>query len=399
MKEFRYSALTASGNTVTGIRLSESKNQLADELLESGLVLLKTSAGLGVIGNYLPGKKTNRKELRDFTQHMATCLAAGITAVTALGDFEAGKGGKFSEVINDIRSDVSSGTQLDEAFSRHPEVFAPVYLSLVRAGQTSGNLDEAFEELAQYLEWNENLRSQATQALIYPSMLFVAIIGLFMLMMLFVIPRFKGAFDSFGSNLPTLTVKMLAMGDFMGHWWWLIISAMAGTYISLQVFFKTPRGAFLRDKALLSMPVLGTFVSKIALSRFAKTFSLIFASGTDLLKCLELMQGVVSNKVMAGELRVIRQRVASGENLATSFADTRTFPLLIKRLVTVGEMTGSLDKSLMKASEYLDREIPRDLKRTFTIFEALIIAILGAMVCVAALALLMPIMSIRADMG
>ncbi len=211
MKEFRYSALTASGNTVSGIRLAENKDHLAAELLESGLVLLKTGTGAGLLENLLPGRKDHQKELRDFTQHMATCLAAGITAVTALGDFKQGKSGKFAEVIADIRSDVSSGTQLDDAFARHPQVFSPIYLSLIRAGQASGNLDNSFEELVKFLEWNENLRSQATQALIYPSLLLSAIIGLFLLMMLFVIPRFKGAFESFGSDLPTLTVRMLAL--------------------------------------------------------------------------------------------------------------------------------------------------------------------------------------------
>jgi len=399
MKEFRYSALTASGNTVSGIRLAENKDSLATELLESGLVLLKTSTGAGLLENLLPGRKGHQKELRDFTQHMATCLSAGITAVTALGDFKQGKSGKFAEVIADIRSDVSSGTQLDDAFARHPHVFSPIYLSLIRAGQASGNLDNSFEELVKFLEWNENLRSQATQALIYPSLLLSAIIGLFLLMMLFVIPRFKGAFESFGSDLPTLTVRMLALGDFMGHWWWLILGSLASGFAALKIFFRTDRGAYMRDRALLSIPVMGSFVHKVALSRFAKTFSLIFASGTDLLKLLDLMQGVVNNRVMARELDIIRKRVASGENLTTSFADAKTFPLLIQRLISVGEMTGSLDRSLMKASEYLDREIPRDLKKAFTFFEAIVIAILGALVCVAALSLLMPIMSIRADMG
>ena len=398
MREFRYSALTASGNTVSGLRMSNNKDHLAAELLESGLVLLKTHGGLGLLGSFLPGKKANSKELRDFTQHMATCLSAGITAVTALGDFQQDKSSKFTEVLADIRSDVSSGTQLDEAFARHPHVFSSIYLSLIKAGQASGNLDNAFEELVQFLEWNENLRSQATQAMIYPSILFSAIIGLLMLMMMFVIPRFKGAFASFGNNLPPLTVKMLALGDFMGHWWWLVFGSIAGLVIAFKIMVRTERGAYLRDWALLNTPVLGSFVHKVALSRFAKTFSLIFASGTDLLKVLELMQGVVSNKVMAQELKIIRRRVASGENLTTSFADTKTFPILLKRLISVGEMTGSLDKSLMRASEYLDREIPRDLKKAFTIFEAIVIAILGALVCVAALSLLMPIMSIRADM-
>ncbi len=392
MKEFRYSALTATGTMVTGIRQSETKDSLAAELLESGFVLLKTKPSFGVITDLFSSSgRSNPKELRDFTQHMSTCLSAGITAVTALDDFHKQSDGAFAEV--------SSGTRLDESFSRHPQVFSPIYLALVKAGQASGNLDNIFEELVAYLEWNENLRSQATQALIYPALLLSSIIGLFLLMLLFVIPRFSGIFDSMGTELPALTVAMLNMGTFMGHWWWLILGGVIAATIGVKIFLRTEKGMFLRDSLLLKTPILGSFVHKIALSRFAKTFSLIFASGTDLLQLLTLIQGVVSNKVMARELAQIRSRVASGETLTTSFNDSDSFPLLIKRLVAVGEKTGSLDRSLMKASDYLDREVPRDLKKAFTIFEALVIALLGALVCVAALSLLMPIMSIRGDMG
>ena len=400
MKEFRYSALTSAGTTVTGIRPADSKESLALDLMESGLVLLKSRRNNNPLDAILPNRRTSARDLNAFTQHMATSLAAGIPAVTALGDYQSGNAGqKFSQVVADIRSDVSSGTQLDEAFARHPEAFSPIYLSLIKAGQATGNLDEAFEELVSYLEWNENLRSQASQAVIYPLLLLGAVVGLFLLMMLFVIPRFKGAFASFGTNLPTLTVKMLAMGDFIGHWWWLLLGGGIALYSGYRVLAATERGAYLIDRLMLATPVLGTFLHKLALARFSKIFSLIFASGTDLLQLLDLLTGVVNNRVMAAQLITVRRRVATGESLATSFADAKSFPLLIQRLIAVGEKTGSLDKSLMRASQYLDREIPRDLKKAFTIFEALIIALLGVLVCLAALSLLMPIMSIRADMG
>jgi type II secretory pathway component PulF len=400
MKEFRYSALTSTGATVSGIRPAESKDKLALELMESGLVLLKSRQQNNALDSLLPNRRTSQRDLRDFTQHMATSLAAGIPAVTALGDFQASKQSKiFSQVIADIRSDVSSGTQLDEAFARHPQTFSALYLSLVKAGQATGNLDEAFEELVNYLDWNDNLRSQASQAVIYPILLLCAVVGLFLLMMLFVIPRFKGAFSSFGSDLPTLTVKMLAMGDFVGHWWWLILGGIAAMFVGYRMVAKTERGAYTIDRIMLSTPVLGSFMSKLALARFSKSFSLIFAAGTDLLQLLELLQGVVDNRVMAKQLAMVRQRVATGETLTASFADAPSFPLIIQRLIAVGEKTGSLDQSLIRASQHLDREIPRDLKKAFTIFEALIIAVLGVLICLAALSLLMPIMSIRADMG
>jgi len=399
MKEFRYSALTATGHTVSGIRTAESKDLLSAELLEQGLILLKVAPTLGILGHFFSTTgRAGRKELRDFTQHMATCLSAGITAVSALGDFEHATKGPFREVVSDIRGDVSSGTALDEAFARHPMVFPTVYLAMLSAGQNSGNLDGVFEELTEYLEWNDNLRSQTTQAFIYPAILFTGIIGLFLLMMLFVIPRFESIFKTADFELPVLTVKVMGMGQFLGHWWWLILGGLLLAAATGKYIVSTKKGAYYRDVLLLKTPVVGTFVSKIALSRFAKSFSLIFASGLDLLRLLDLMEGVVANEVLARQIRTIRHRVASGESLTESFKDAAAFPPLIQRLVAVGEKTGSLDTSLMKASHHLDKEIPRDLKKAFTLFEAFIIAILGVVVCVAALSLLMPIMSIRGGM-
>ncbi len=393
MREYRYSALTSGGQTVSGIRQAENTQILAAELMEAGLILLKGKPTLGSFGKMFSASgRAGKKELRDFTQHMSTCLSSGITAVSALADFQELTTGAFREVVADIRGDVSSGTALDEAFARHPQVFSTVYLAMLSAGQNSGNLDQIFEELVDYLEWNENLRSQTTQALIYPSMLMVGIIGLFLLMMLFVIPRFETMFADVGFELPTLTVRVMAMGAFMGHWWWLIFGSIAAATVGLKMYFRTDSGAYNRDRFLLKVPVLGGFLQKIALSRFSKSFALIFASGLDLLRLLDLMQGLVGNQVMARQIATIRNRVATGESLTESFADADSFPPLIQRLVAVGEKTGSLDNSLMRASQYLDKEIPRDLKKAFTVFEGIIIAVMGVVVCVAAMSLLMPIM-------
>ncbi len=400
MKEFRYSAMTAAGQTVTGIQRAVDAEALASELMQQGLVLLGTKRTLGAWTHaFSPAHRAAKKEMRDFTQHMATCLGAGITAVQAISDFQETTEGLFNEVLNDLKGDVSSGTQLDDALARHPDFFPPVYLALVAAGQNSGGLDEAFNELVRYLEWSEDLRAQTTQALIYPAMLLVGIIGLLLLMMLFVMPRFEAIFDGANFELPTLTVRMMAAGNFMGRWWWAIFGVITGLSIAAQSYFSTERGAMFRDGMLLRIPVIGQFQTKLALSRFAKTFALISSSGVDLLRLLDLMGGVVGNRVIARDIATIRLRVATGESLTEAFQGAPVFPPMVQRLVAVGEKTGSLDTSLLKVSEHLDKEIPRDLKKVFSIFEGVVIAVLGVMVCVAALSLLMPIMSIRADVG
>ncbi|MFT5234004.1 MAG: type II secretory pathway component PulF [Candidatus Krumholzibacteriia bacterium] len=398
MNEYRYNAITVNGQTVTGVRQAVDAEELARELMSQGLVVLGTSRTFGALGKmFSPGHRKARKELKEFTQHMATCLAAGVTAVSAISEFQSTTTGFFNEVLGDIKGDVSSGTQLDEAFSRHPELFGPVFLALVSAGQNSGGLDAAFEELVAYLEWSEDLKGQTTQALIYPAMLLTGILGLFLLMMLYVMPRFAEIFNDSNFELPALTVYVMSGGEFMVTWWWAIFGSIGGAIIGAKMYFATEAGALRRDGWLLKMPVVGAFQRKLALSRFAKTFALIIASGVDLMKVLELMSGVVGNQVMAKEIDTVRQRVASGQSLTEAFEDANLFPPLVMRLVAVGERTGSLDVSLRKVSDHLDKEIPRDLKKAFTIFEGVVIAVLGVLVCVAALALLMPIMSVGVE--
>ncbi len=181
----------------------------------------------------------------------------------------------------------------------------------------------------------------------------------------------------------------------MGNWWWLIFGLAAFAGIAFKMALKTGKGRLLWDGLLLRLPVVSNFVRKISLSRFSRTFSLMFASGLDLIRLLELLEGVVGNMVISRELHIIRLRVVTGESLNAAFADSKNFPPLLLRLVAVGENTGTLDTSLLKAAETYDKEIPRDLEKAIAIFQGIVIAILGTLVCLAALSLLMPIMSIR----
>jgi type II secretory pathway component PulF len=362
--------------------------------------MLKSRPTLGSLGSaFSAASRAGRRELREFTQHMATCLAAGIPAVTALGDFQAESEGAFAGILSDIRGDVSSGTQLDEAFARHPEIFSDVYLALLAAGQHSGHLDDTFRELVAYLEWQDDLRARTSQALVYPAILLLGVTGLFLLMGLFVIPRFQGIFQDVDFELPALTRNVLNVGHWIGHWGWLVAVLVAAGVIAFRLYRRSEGGRYQTDLLLLRLPVLGGFAHKLALSRFAKNFALLFASGLDLLRLLELLEMAVGNKVLAHQVADVRRRVATGESLTESFAAADRFPPLIKRLIAVGEKTGSLDQSLLKASDYLDKELPRALQRAFTVFEALVVVLLGVLVCVAALSLLLPIMEIRARVG
>jgi len=396
MKEFRYTALASDGATVNGSRMAADGDSLARELLEQKLVLLKSRPTLrfGTL-SWKSGGRVGPREVIEFTQHMATCLSAGIPMISALADYEEQCGVAMATVIRDVRGNVNSGASLDEALAGHPETFGPVYLAMSRVGGKAGGMDRIFTELVDYLEWSEGLRAQLRQAMVYPVMLLSAIGGLFLLLMLFVIPRFSATFAGVDMDLPTLTLQVMAMGEFMGRWWWLVLGSLAAALFSLKFALGTERGRHEWDRLLLRLPVVGKFIRKIAFSRFSRTFSLMFASGLDLIRLLELLEGVVGNAVISRRLRRIRLRVVTGESLTTAFTDAGVFPSLVLRLISVGESTGTLDSSLLKAAEAYDKEIPRDLDKAIAIFQAIVIAVLGILVCLAALSLLMPIMQIR----
>jgi len=396
MREFNYTAMAGDGTMVSGSRPAPDSDSLARDLLGQRLVLLRSRPVFrlgGVMGRSKRRIKT--REIIEFTQHMATCLSAGIPLISALADFEEQCGDELREILKEVRGEVNSGASLDEALAGHAETFGPVYLAMSKVGGKTGGMDKVFAELVNYLEWNDGLRSQMKQAMVYPIMLLTAISGLFLLLMLFVIPRFSAIFNGVDFELPALTRAVMSMGEFTGHWWWLMgaLAVLSGT--AFKFVRKTERGGLLWDRLLLRSPVIGGFVRKISLSRFARTFSLMFASGLDLIRLLELLEGVVGNRVISGELRTIRLRVVTGESLRTAFGDADAFPPMVLRLIAVGENTGTLDASLLMAAETYDKEIPRDLERAMSIFQAIVVAILGVLVCLAALSLLMPIMQIQ----
>jgi type IV pilus assembly protein PilC len=395
MREFRYRALSAGGETVTGMRQAADVAALARELGAQNLILLEGRPSLRLFG----ANRVQRRDLLDFTLQLATSLGAGIPVIQALRDAEAGMAGQgFARVIKDLREEISSGSQVAEAMSHHPDVFPELYLALVAAGESSGNLDGTLAELVSYLEWADELSSKVKQALLYPAILAAATIGLFLLMITFVIPRFLEVFQELDYQLPTLTLRVLATGEFLRHWWPFLLGGVAVLVTGLRMLARTRRGRFTLDRLLLELPVIGGFRRNLALSRFARNFAMLFASGIDILRVLTLLERVVDNSVLAAEIAAARQRVVTGDTLARAFAETPYFPPLLKRLIGVGEQAGSLDKTLAKAAEYLDKELPRALKRLFTLLEAAIILVLGGLIAISALSMLLPIFQIQGQL-
>jgi type II secretory pathway component PulF len=396
MKKFRYKALDSTGKTVQGLRLATNAMTLEQDLLGQNMVLLKSRVTLGIVTRLLrPAGGVKPVELRDFTLHMATCLGAGIPIIQALLDFEEILGkSHFRHVIGDLRHEINAGNRVAEAMEHHGDCFSRLYLSLIETGEDSGKLDEAFQNLTDYLEWADELRGKVKQALIYPSMLISAAVGLFLLMTLYVIPRFTGIFEELNFQLPNLTLKVLAFGEAFRLWWPFILGTIIAVVTGVKLSRKSEEGRYRTDYLLLQIPVLGAFLQKLALSRFARNFAMLFGAGIDILRVLQMLSRIVGNTVLARELTDVRNRVMAGESLSESFAETTYFPPLMKRMISVGENTGQLEVTMGKAAEYMDKDLPKTLKLMFTVSETILIFSLAGMIGVTALAMLLPIFSI-----
>lgn len=401
MREYRYKALTVGGELVTGFRRADDAAGLESALAAANLVLLESRVSLHHIGRSLRLRsKRSQRDLMDFTLHMATCLTSGIPVLQALRDIEETLGNRpFAEVARAVREDVAAGSQLADALAQHPDAFPETYVAVLGAGEHSGNLEGAFEELVRFLEWNDDLRGRVKQALTYPAILATATLGLFLLILLYAIPRFAEAFAELDFELPLLTRRVLGFGDLFASTWPYLLGGLVAAVAGFHLLRRTDRGRHRLDDLLLHLPVVGGFAQKLALSRMARNFAMLFSAGIDVIRMLALLQRVVGNRVYAAELARVREQVLGGTTLAEAFERSGRFPPLIRRLVAVGERTGKLDQTLGKAAEHMDKELPRALRQLFTFMEAGVIVVLGAIVVTTALAMLLPIFTLESQIG
>lgn len=332
------------------------------------------------------------RELITFTVHMATSIGAGIPILQALEDSEEQTTNKrMRRAIREIADDLSGGSSLSDALSRHRAIFSNVYVSMTRAGEASGTLDKVLQRLAEFLEWQNALASEIRRASIYPAAVFVAVLGLIGVLLGFVFPRILPVIHSLKVPLPFVTRAVIAAGDVVRFGWFWILLGMAGLFALVRVLGANEGGRLIIDAIKLRLPVIGALVEKVCLSRFAHHLGLLLRTGVDITQSLSITAQVVGNAVIAQAVSEAREKVIQGGSLWRSLQETGAFPPLVVRMVFVGESTGTVDSTLEKVTEFYDREIPATVKKMFAVLEPLIIVILAALVLTVALAIFIPL--------
>jgi type IV pilus assembly protein PilC len=407
--KFTFEAKDAAGKVVKGSVSANSQADAVADLRRRNLqpVEVKQSGGLfaslfggkpGKGGKRALAKKASCKkgELEVFTRQLSTMLSAGIPMLEALeilADQAESPGFAFclDRVVNDIRS----GSDLSKALEPHKKVFSHIYVSMIRAGEVSGQIDIILTRLAEYLEAAAHLRSEIKSAMTYPVISLVLVIGIASFLMIGIVPSFKPVFDSLEVELPALTVFIMDIAFFMRDYWYLIFGGAFGAFVAIKAGCKTPKGALIKDHVMLRLPVFGILFKKVALSRFARTFSTLVKSGVPILGAMEIVSDTSGNLVISNIVDSARDSVRNGESLSEPFSKSNVFPPMVVKMMSIGERSGALDALLEKIAEFYDQQVEAEVKGLTSMIEPIMIAVMGVIVGGIVLAVFLPIFKLQ----
>ena len=339
-------------------------------------------------------KVTSAQILR-FTSELSVLLQAGLPLDRALKvQIDAAEIGAFKAMTEDILGTIKSGKSLTSALEEYAYLFNGFYVSMVRSGEASGSLATVLSELAQYLERSRAVRSTIVSALIYPAIL-AAVATLSVAIMLgYVVPEFESLFEEMGDGLPWLTGLIIALGDAVAGWWWLILFAAGAIYLLVRRWLRTQEGELWLHDRSLRMPVFGPLIKKFEISRFARTMGTLLANGVPILRASNIAQGTVGNVILRQNLGSIEPAVKRGERLSTALQPEMFSPMAIQ-MVLVGEESGRIDAMLLELAQVYESEVEADVKRALTLLEPALILGMGGIIAVIIMGILLGILSVN----
>ena len=405
--KFKYEAKDAAGKLVKGMLTAASQSEVVADLRRRNLQPIDvTRAGtfeaMFAGGGAPTGKKTAKRasakkgELDVFTRQLSTMLAAGIPMLEALEILaEQAESPGFAYCLDRVVTDIRSGSDLSKAMEPHKAVFSNIYVSMVRAGEASGQIDVVVTRLAEYLESSARLRSEIKAAMTYPVISLFLVLGIACFLMMGIVPSFKPVFESLEVDLPGLTVAIMETAIFMKDYWYVIFGGVGAAVVGVRVAVKTPAGAYARDSLFLRVPVFGILFKKVALSRFARTFSTLIKSGVPILGAMEIVSATSGNLVITKIVDDARNSVRNGESLADPFLKSTIFPPMVCKMISIGERSGALDSLLEKIAEFYDQQVEAEVNGLTAMIEPIMIAIMGIVVGGIVLAVFLPIFKLQ----
>ena len=338
-------------------------------------------------------KKITTKDIAVFSRQLATMMSAGVPLVQSFDI--VGKGHEnpsMAELIMAIKADIEGGETLANALNKHPLYFDALFCNLVKAGEAAGVLETLLHRIAEYKEKTESLKAKIKKAMFYPAAVMVVAFIVTAILLIFVVPQFAQVFSSFGGDLPAFTLFVLGISEYMQANWWLVFGIIGGTiYGIIEAKRRSRKFAAQFDKMLLHLPIIGDILHKSAISRFARTLSTMFAAGVPLVEAMESVAGATGNIVYSQAVVVMREKVATGQQLQLAMQQADLFPNMVVQMVAIGEESGSLDQMLGKVADFYEEEVDNAVDSMSSLLEPLIMAVLGVLIGGLVIAMYLPI--------
>jgi type IV pilus assembly protein PilC len=337
----------------------------------------------------LTKSKIPRKDLMHFSRQLGVFVKAGIPILDALETISSETGNKFFKgVLDDVIASLRGGATFSAAMREHETAFPPYYLGILDSAELTGRLDVVLAQLSDYIERDLEARQKISSALTYPGMIACVAAVVVTVLVAYVLPRFKSIFDELHGNLPLPTRILLAVSGFITSHWIILVGSFVAFVLLVVVGGRTPRGRAVRDRVLLSLPIVGDLVRHVVLERFCRILGSMMSAGVPLPEAMRVTNGAVSNAVFKAGLDQARDAMLRGEGLATPLSETGLFPASARQMFRVGEDTGTLDEQLTTAASYFNRELDFKIKRFTSLFEPAIIIVMGLIVGFVAVSLI-----------
>jgi len=397
MAAYVFQAVDLAGTPAKGEVEAASKQAVADQLKARGLIVvdIKDKGGSKEISLAFL-ERVKAAELTIMSRQLATMVSSGMTLLRALYVLEAQtEAKKLKETLVAVRKDVEAGLQFSAALERHPKVFSPLYVSMVRAGETGGMLEESLTRTADQLEKDDSLRRQVKAAMIYPSVIMSFAIVVLLALIAFLVPVFVNIFKDFGGKLPVITQVTVTMSDLLTKRWYFLLVGVIAVAVGFAKWKKSTRGRAQWDAFRLRIPFkIGDIVQKVALARWSRTLASLTSAGVPILQALEITGKTAGNTVIERSMGAVIDSVKSGGSISVPLREAPVFPGMVVSMVGVGEETGALDTMLSKIADFYDDEVEAAVKALTSILEPVMIIFVGAMVGFIVIAMYMPMFKV-----
>ena len=394
---YEYKVRDRTGNVVTGQLVGDSESLVLQKLREMGMTpveVKKAGTGLQFEINLRPGR-VKQKQIAVFCRQFATMVNSGLPilrSLAILGDQTESK--ELAKVLVQTRLDIEGGASLSAAMAKHPKAFNNLFISMVKAGETGGVLDDVLLNLADEIEKEVELKRQIKSAMTYPIVVVCLVVLIMTAMLLFVVPQFKTIYSNLGGELPLPTKVLLMASEAFKKYWYMFLLGVFTFRFFFKRYKKTDKGRVRVDALKIKIPVFGPLFHKVALARFSSTLGMLLRAGVPILQALDNVKDTVDNRVIGLAVEDVKNSVREGESIAKPLGKHKVFPPMIVQMMAVGEETGAVDTMLEKVSEFYNNEVTATVDALTSLIEPLLIAVIGGAVGAAVIALYMPMFNI-----